>query len=256
MIEKEKEKMRKIIVEIKTESNCLIGSATQSFSIGGVDQCTTLDNAGNPVIQASAFKGSLRAIIKNEGDDMKETKKFYKNYLEKLINRFKEYQKNNPEDGLQDIIERREENLKNIKAEYLFGIEGINTMPRLYFSDLKVIGEEKEAEDYFVIDSKTLIETDEKSGEVISNPRIYKAIKPDVKFRGEIILKDFEDEEINVDEIINEIIKKLKLFDEGYHRIGNSKTRGYGKISIETEIERQGEKIKNEKIFNSSGSQE
>lgn len=223
--------MQKIKVKIKTESNCLIGSATQSFSIGGVDQCTTLDNEGYPLIQASAFKGSLRAIIKYENDNMEETKKFYKIFFEKLIKKYKEHQEKN---NLKDIIQKIEDYSKKISPEYLFGIESLNTMPRLYFSDLKVIKKPNiTKEDYFIIDTKTSIKTDENSGEIISNPRIYKAIKSGIEFEGEIILKDFDNEKIDTDEIKKEIIEKLKLFNEGYYRIGNSKTRGYGRVSIE-----------------------
>lgn len=228
--------MKKIKVKIRTESNCLIGSATQSFNIGGVDQCTTLDNKGNPIIQASAFKGSLRAIIKNEDNDMEETEKFYRIFFEELIKRYEKCQQENnfKDNNLKEAIKRIRECSEKIKAEYLFGIEAINMMPRLYFSDLKII-EEANKEDYFIIDSKTSIETD--TGEVISNPRIYKAIKPGMEFEGEIILKNFENKEISTEKIIEEIIKKLELFNEGYYRIGNSKTRGYGKISVEAKSE-------------------
>lgn len=227
--------MRKIKVKIETKSNCLIGNHTQSFSIGGVDQCTTVDNDGKPLIQASAFKGSTRFIVKSEGSDMEETKKFYKNYLEDLLKKYekRKLENNLNSQNLEEIINKIKECINNLKPEYLFGIEGINTTPRLYFSDLKVVDGRKNTEEYFIIDSKTAILED--GDEVVSNPRTYKAIRPGVKFEGEIILRDFKNF-VDIKKIAAELVEKLELFNDGYYRMGNSKSRGYGKISIETEI--------------------
>ena len=227
--------MRKIKVKIETKSNCLIGNHTQSFSIGGVDQCTTVDNDGKPLIQASAFKGSTRFIVKSEGSDMEETKKFYKNYLEDLLKKYekRKLENNLNSQNLEEIINKIKECINDLKPEYLFGIEGKNTTPRLYFSDLKVVDGRKNTEEYFIIDSKTAILED--GDEVVSNPRTYKAIRPGVKFEGEIILRDFKNF-VDIKKIAAELVEKLELFNDGYYRMGNSKSRGYGKISIETEI--------------------
>ena len=227
--------MRKIKVKIETKSNCLIGNHTQSFSIGGVDQCTTVDNDGKPLIQASAFKGSTRFIVKSEGSDMEETKKFYKNYLEDLLKKYekRKLENNLNSQNLEEIINKIKECINDLKPEYLFGIEGINTTPRLYFSDLKVVDGRKNTEEYFIIDSKTAILED--GDEVVSNLRTYKAIRPGVKFEGEIILRDFKNF-VDIKKIAAELVEKLELFNDGYYRMGNSKSRGYGKISIETEI--------------------
>ena len=117
--------------------------------------------------------------------------------------------------------------LNDVKAEYIFGIEGLNDTPRLFFSDLRVI--DLETEDYFLIDTKTSIE--EINGELISNPRTYKVVKPGIKFEGNIILKiDSDDEKIK-----KEIKAQLEKFNEEYYRIGNSKSRGYGIIAVEIE---------------------
>ena len=227
--------MRKIKVKIETKSNCLIGNHTQSFRIGGVYQCTTVDNDGKPLIQASAFKGSTRFIVKSEGSDMEETKKFYKNYLEDLLKKYekRKLENNLNSQNLEEIINKIKECINDLKPEYLFGIEGINTTPRLYFSDLKVVDGSKNTEEYFIIDSKTAILED--GDEVVSNPRTYKAIRPGVKFEGEIILRDFKNF-VDIKKIAAELVEKLELFNDGYYRMGNSKSRGYGKISIETEI--------------------
>ena len=55
-------KMFTIEFKVKTISNCLIGNQTESFSIGGVDQATTVDVEGFPIIHGSAIKGCLRNI--------------------------------------------------------------------------------------------------------------------------------------------------------------------------------------------------
>ena len=56
----------KIKYTVTTKSNCLIGNQTSAFSIGGVDQCTTLDENGKPIIHGSAMKGALRNIFRKE----------------------------------------------------------------------------------------------------------------------------------------------------------------------------------------------
>lgn len=166
---------------------------------------------------------------------MEETKKFYKNYLEDLLKKYekRKLENNLNSQNLEEIINKIKECINNLKPEYLFGIEGINTTPRLYFSDLKVVDGRKNTEEYFIIDSKTAILED--GDEVVSNPRTYKAIRPGVKFEGEIILRDFKNF-VDIKKIAAELVEKLELFNDGYYRMGNSKSRGYGKISIETEI--------------------
>ena len=45
--------MFEIKIKITTVSCCLIGNQTESFSVGGVDQSTTTDEKGNPIIHGS-----------------------------------------------------------------------------------------------------------------------------------------------------------------------------------------------------------
>ena len=56
--------MFEIKIKLTTESCCLIGNQTESFSVGGVDQSTTIDENGRPIIHGSAFKGALRNIVR------------------------------------------------------------------------------------------------------------------------------------------------------------------------------------------------
>ena len=177
--------MFEIKIKLTTKSCCLIGNQTESFSVGGVDQSTTIDENGKPIIHGSAFKGALRNIVreqeKKEGQ-MEKTKE----YVECIINKtLEKYQS-------KDIVktgkvEKMISNLKNkvnskeLKAEYIFGMEGVNGLPRIFCSDFRVIeSKDKKIDDYFLIDTKNCIE--EINGNILSNPRTYKVIKPGVEF--------------------------------------------------------------------------
>lgn len=223
----------KIKYTVTTKSNCLIGNQTSAFSIGGVDQCTTLDENGKPIIHGSAMKGALRNIFRKECINNDIIKDFIKDFLNKEKDKYSKLLKQMDEksskniESIKKIITKISNLLNDVKAEYIFGIEGLNDTPRLFFSDLRVI--DLETEDYFLIDTKTSIE--EINGELISNPRTYKVVKPGIKFEGNIILKiDSDDEKIK-----DEIKAQLEKFNEEYYRIGNSKSRGYGIIAVEIE---------------------
>ena len=217
----------KIKYTVTTKSNCLIGNQTSAFSIGGVDQCTTLDENGKPIIHGSAMKGALRNIFRKECINNDIIKDFIKDFLNKEKDKYSELLKQMDEksskniESIKKIITKISNLLNDVKAE------GLNDTPRLFFSDLRAI--DLETEDYFLIDTKTSIE--EINGELISNPRTYKVVKPGIKFEGNIILKiDSDDEKIK-----KEIKAQLEKFNEEYYRIGNSKSRGYGIIAVEIE---------------------
>lgn len=227
----------KIKYTVTTKSNCLIGNQTSAFSIGGVDQCTTLDENGKPIIHGSAIKGALRNIFRKEHIKNDIIKKFISDFLNKekdkyskLLEQIDENPSKNKE-SIKKIIDKISNLTNDVKAEYIFGIEGLNDTPRLFFSDLRVI--DLETEDYFLIDTKTSI--DEINGELISNPRTYKVVNPGIKFEGNIILKIDTDNKKIKEEIKEEIKSYLEKFNEGYYRIGNSKSRGYGIIEVDIE---------------------
>ena len=88
-----------------------------------------------------------------------------------------------------------------------------------------------------MIDTKTCIE--EVNGNIISNPRTYKVIKPGTKFEGIIrfynpffIVNEDEIKKIEAP-IEKELRDALKMFNKGLYGIGNSKSRGYGRIRVE-----------------------
>lgn len=80
--------MNKIEYSIETVSNCLIGNQTECFSIGGVDQSTTIDERGNPIIHGSAIKGALRNIAREHDDKMKKTKEMMQKILKDIKEKY------------------------------------------------------------------------------------------------------------------------------------------------------------------------
>ena len=233
--------MFEIKIKLTTESCCLIGNQTESFSVGGVDQSTTIDENGRPIIHGSAFKGALRNIVreleKKEGN-MEETKKYVKRLIEKILENYKSEDIVKTE-KIKKMILNLEKKLgsNELKAEYIFGIEGVNGLPRIFCSDFRVIeSKDRKIDDYFLIDTKTCIE--EINGNIISNPRTYKVIKPGVEFAGIIRFYNpfFITNEDEIKKIEAHIEKELKdalrMFNEGIYGIGNSKSRGYGQIRV------------------------
>lgn len=223
--------MKKIEYSIKTVSNCLIGNQTESFSIGGVDQATTMDENGNPMIHGSAIKGALRNMVREQDNQMKKTKELMKIILEDIKQKYDELEEHVKErDAIQKVIKKVEEICQlPVKAEYIFGIEGINNAPRLFFSDLRIMKESKN-QDYFLIDTKNALE--EKEGEILSRPRTYKVLKPGIKLKGYIVFQDFEQYSELLGELFKELKEVLLLFNEGVYGLGNSKSRGYGRIEV------------------------
>lgn len=214
--------------KVKTISNCLIGNQTESFSIGGVDQATTVDVEGFPIIHGSAIKGCLRNIVREENKVkclMPSTMKFLKEYLNDLYKKYDTHSEEN--DVIKNLKKTIEIYEKECKVEYIFGIEGLNTMPRLFFFDIK-LKDKNAGESYFIIETKNSLE--EKNEKVESRPRTYKVIRPGLEFEGNIKFKGNSKYE---NEMKKELEQMLLKFNDGIYGIGNSKSRGYGNIEIE-----------------------
>lgn len=223
--------MNKIEYSIKTVSNCLIGNQTESFSIGGVDQATTVDEKGDPMIHGSSIKGALRNMVREQDDTMEKTKELMEYILKDIKQKYESLdQKTKELDAIQKVIKKLEEiGGKPVKAEYIFGIEGINNTPRVFFSNLKITGENQK-QNYFLIDTKNVLE--EKDGEIISRPRTYKVLKPGIILKGHIRFQGFEKYSKLLDEVLVEFKKLFLLFEDGMYGLGNSKSRGYGQIEV------------------------
>ena len=233
--------MLEIKIKLTTMSSCLIGNQTESFSVGGIDQSTTVDENGNPIIHGSAFKGAFRNIVR-EREKMSEkmtatTKDYVKLLIEKTLTKYQAISEEEKTEKINKMLANLEEKAKNPKAEYIFGMEGINGMPRLFCSDFRVpIDQSKSKEDYFLIETKNSLE--EKEGEIFSNPRTYKVVKPGVVFVGTIqfynpFFEKSEDEAKKLKSMENELKEALKVFNDGIYGIGNSKSRGYGQVQVE-----------------------
>lgn len=228
--------MIEINVYLTTVSSCLIGNQTESFSIGGVDQSTTIDENNRPIIHGSAFKGALRNIIREQEKEgkMNETKIFVRLLLKKILEKYKSVRKT---EKINRIISIIEEKYNNCKAEYIFGIEGINGLPRIYCSDFRFSEcKNMNMDNYFFIETKNCLV--ENNGEILSNPRTYRVVKPKVVFKGmlwlnDMFLVDIEENKEIMMAVESEIRDALLKFNEGLHRIGNSKSRGYGQIEID-----------------------
>lgn len=224
-------------IKLTTVSNCLIGNQTESFSIGGVDQATTIDENKNPIIHGSAFKGALRNIVREkekEEGKMDNIKKYVKLLIEETVKKYEDTDIPKTKKINKMILDIKEKTEK-VKAEYIFGMEGLNGMPRLFCSDFRVLGcEDRTENDYFLIETKNHLE--EKNGDIISNPRTYRVVKPGVVFEGVIRFQNpfALENEGKLEEMVKiELREALEEFNTGFYGIGNSKSRGYGQIKVE-----------------------
>ena len=233
--------MKEIKFKIETCSNLLIGGNEMGFVIGGIDEKTVTNHEGFPYIPGSSFKGVFRRIVREYKNE--EIIELYDKYIRFLKERAEEKgidiknweAKINDKDKIKSEMER------------LFGVEGFNQSPRLIFSDFHLIGE-KDVEKCFSLDAKNSIIEDEESGKLKSNPRFYKAARKGLVFSGSIRFHQPFDSSGKEDlftekkyETIRDYVKEqLLTFNNGYYRLGNSKSRGYGEIKV---IEIDGQEI-------------
>lgn len=232
-------------LKIKTLSNLFIGGAPIPFEIGGIDQQTVLDQEDFPIIPGSSLKGALRAIVRRDNSDTsREILQLYSIYLkeEKKANWMRIKELVHEEEALKKIEDRYDIAAKNSSAEYLFGIEGFNNTPKLLFSDLVLCDEFRDKKSCFSIDMKNSLDT---GGDVpVSNPRTYKAARGGLFFAGEIQLYKMELLNKNAEELCKRYLKDTLLkFNNGIFRLGNSKSRGYGKVEVSIENESEALKI-------------
>lgn len=233
-------------LKIKTLSNLFIGGAPVPFEIGGIDQQTAIDQDGFPCIPGSSLKGALRAIVRKDSSDMGgKISQLYAAYLKQdREDKWKCIQGLvNEKEALERIKDRYVDADKKPSPEYLFGIEGFNNTPKLLFSDLLLCNEYRDKKICFSIDMKNSI--DNTGGDApASNPRTYKTARRGLVFEGEIRLYKIELLGENAKELCKRyIICNLMKFNNRIHRLGNSKSRGYGKIEVMIENAGGGLKI-------------
>ncbi len=223
-----------INIKIQTQSNLFIGGMPTPFEIGGIDQQTATDQEGFPCIPGSSLKGALRTIVREDRSEMaNEVKRLLAAYLKS------ERDKNWPriralveeKEALDRIESRYLKANQELSAEYLFGIEGFNNTPKLLFSDLILCNEFRDKNTCFSIDMKNSIEL---SGNALeSNPRTYQTARRGLVFEGEIRFYKIGLLGEDAEELCKKyIIFNLLKFNEGFYRLGNSKSRGYGKVQV------------------------
>lgn len=228
-------------IKVKALSNLFIGGAPRSFEIGGIDQWTAVDEEGFPCIPASSLKGALRAVVKKDSsneaeviagwyaDWLRREKESAKQQISTYLNKNKDKNKD-----MKEMIDRIEEQYvsaaENASPVYLFGIEKFNDTPKLLFNDLRLTDEYRNLGNCFSIDAKTSI--DSNGAELKSNPRTYKAVKTGMEFEGVIDFYGFEGNEDFARKCRVYIAENLQKFNAGVYRLGNSKSRGYGKICV------------------------
>lgn len=240
--------MEQLNLKVTTKTNLFIGSTPAAFEIGGVDLYTQTDYQNHPIIPASSMKGTLRQIVREliEASDQEaiEIGRAYKIYLENIKSQSVEQLKKVK--GNKDIerervmgLERRfQEAIEAASAEYLFGISGFNRTPKLMFHDLTV-GEKLEETEWISIDYKNSIDYDTKNMTISSNPRSYQCVRPGITFYGDMIFYKMEEliscrfGNLTETKIKNFVQKALQEFNNGIVRLGNSGSRGYGKILVE-----------------------
>ncbi|WP_341346818.1 RAMP superfamily CRISPR-associated protein [Paenibacillus sp. FSL H3-0469] len=245
---------QKISVKITTRSNLFIGGSPSTFQIGGVDLFTVTNEKDLPYIPASSLKGTLRQIVRemlNGYSDSSIIAEAYRQYLKRLRTESSEECKKYGigEDRIKRMQQRYDKVIDEASAEYLFGIEGFNDTPKLLFNDLLPLAEESHKENWFSIDSKNNIETSvsTKDGSssplVVANPRTYRTVRPGVAFTGDILFYNFGKlDALNEGSTPNSTIASLSMqfiqaaldqFNSGMYRLGNSGSRGYGRIEVE-----------------------
>ena len=239
----------KLSIEITTLSNLFIGGSPVTFEIGGIDLYTVTSNQGVPYIPASSLKGGSKQIGRETNsqmpDDLKDASHIigqaYKEYLTVLQehNQKEVKQYNIEQERIDKMNARYKKVIDQASVESLFGIEGFNDSPKLMFNDLLPITQEKDIEKYFSIDSKNSIQQNDEGDvpQVSANPRTYRVVRPGITFAGDIILYNMEKLQHDGHDISKMVESYLTYildqFNTGFYRLGNSGSRGYGRIKLD-----------------------
>lgn len=244
----------KISVNVTTKSNLFIGGSPATFEIGGVDLFTVTNAKGLPYIPGSSLKGVMRHMVRElisgnpseQPDDelhvlANEISQWYKDYLQKvaLVQEEQLTRLKIEDERKERAVRRMQDAIDRASAEYLFGIEGFNDTPKLLFNDLLVVSAESVADRdaLFSVDTKNKIEdvTIKNREHIVANPRSYRVVRPGVTFVGDIILYRFEllGDASKQQKIIEFIERLLLQFNEGIYRLGNSGSRGYGRVQVD-----------------------
>jgi CRISPR-associated protein Csm3 len=216
--------------KVETMSNLYIGGTPRTYDIGGVDMYTVTDNNGKPYIPASSFKGALREIAKD--NPIQGIADLYEQYL--LDNQAAFEKGIKGRDGEVEFKERYQALIDDPRKDmYIFGIEAFNTAPKLIFFDINLTDDATNAKNSLIIDMKNSIEEDPSKRDLISNPRTYQVARKGLVFEGSISFYRFNALDGSAEGTVSDyIIECIKQFELGVYRVGNSKSRGYGWVSV------------------------
>lgn len=98
-------------------------------------------------------------------------------------------------------------------------------MPKLLFEDFEMMEGQKSP---LFKDTKNTIEYAQ--NRPLARPRTYQVIRKNITFQGEILFYNYDEFKENAVIIVQYLVDLISQFNEGIYRIGNSKSRGYGKI--------------------------
>lgn len=213
--------MKKIIkkIEIEVLTGLHIGAGNDTVQIGGVDSEVIKDPIDKmPYLPGSSIKGKIRCLLEVESG--------YGEFNEEINRIFgvSDKYKRKIEDEIKDL---RDDEKEKRRKEY-------QTPTRLLFRDLFLTKGKDEFYDKFksgeiTTESKAEISIDRDKGTVTSaGPRTIERIPPTVKFKGEILIRYFDNE---LDNILNILNEGIKLLNNDY--LGGSGSRGYGAVKVE-----------------------
>lgn len=197
-----KKEIRKIEIEILTGMH--IGAGNDAVQIGGVDSSVIKDPVSSfPYIPGSSLKGKIRCLLETEGG-----------YSEK-------------DDTINDYFGPTSDYLKLKKDDK----EYIQKPTRLIFRDLTLSDQDKEKfrNGEITTEFKTEIVIDRNKGTAKDGGlRSIERVPPSVRFKGEILIRYFDNE---LDNILSVFSKGIELLNNDY--LGGSGSRGYGAVKIE-----------------------
>ena len=194
----------KMELKIELLSGLHIGGGNENYDIGGSDSNVIKNPITNePYIPGSSLKGKLRAMV-----EYKEGK------LPEIIN---EKSKISLDDNFLKIFAPAEsDNIKQTRA---------------IFRDLYLTKESVEKlTSTLGINTYTEIEAENVIDKLNSSamPRFIERVPKGAKFEGEIVLMEFEEDDI--EEMKSIVINALDLLELNY--LGASGSRGYGRIKV------------------------
>lgn len=196
------EKIKKTI-EIEILTGIHIGAGNDTVQIGGVDSSVIKDPVSSlPYIPGSSLKGKIRCLLETEDG-----------YNEK-------------DDTINSYFGPTSEYLKAKKDDKNFE----QKPTRLLFRDLQLSDEDKARfnSGEITTEFKTEIVIDRSKGTAKDGGlRSIERVPPTVKFKGEVLIRYFDNELNNITTVLE---KGIKLLNNDY--LGGSGSRGYGAVKV------------------------